>query len=82
MDNDLFTEIFGAYATETISLIEKLASDRGTELAVISKEYIDEILKIANLDSKDCTVLPESVWAYVIGVYYGIKVAKDKEGEK
>lgn len=81
MDNDLPKKIFGSYAKEALNHIMGLNFTKGDKLNTVTKEYIDKILKLANLDSKDYDIPPECIWSYVIGMHYGIKSGKDTEGE-
>jgi hypothetical protein len=74
----ILKKIFGKYTKEVLVLFKELELNERDELNIVTKEYVDKILKIAGLDLTDFDdELLDSFWSYVIGAYYGIKARKE-----
>lgn len=71
MTETAWKKMFGIYAEEAINTMKKLANNNKDELDAITKEYVNKVLKIADIDSEKIDLELSDIWGYIIGKYYG-----------
>lgn len=78
VDIDFDFDALKKHGKEALLLVDALLCTKSDELNSITKEYVNKLLEIANINPKDFDMNYEYVWSYVIGFCYARKVRKER----